>query len=168
MNTKSFLLLLISVLQVVTPSVRLMGQSADSTPACISRGHGASGPIVSGTISNSAASSSGQTIALTVTDSLRGNFAPEETIQVPVDWVPGTPIVMRPPAWYGVRPDVGKHVLIMFFGENSNLRPVCVVDLDSHPMTVNVVKHMLALDNTPNSQKIAAMESALSDPSVAV
>lgn len=168
MKTKSFLLFLIGVLPSFISPVRLAGQVSDSSSACITRGHGAAGPIVAGTISNFATSSTGPTISLTVNGSLRGNFSAGDTIQVPVDWVPGTPIVMRPPAWYGIRSDVGKHVLVMFFGEKGDLRPVCVVDLDSHPTSTDVVKHMIALDKTPNSQKIGAMETALSDRSVAV
>jgi hypothetical protein len=138
--------------------------------ACVTAGFSAGGPIVVGTIANTRIQDSSTAITLFVTDSLRGSLTPGQSVNVPVDWT-GSPNgwVGRPPVWAGVRPEVGKHVLIMFLDSAGALLPKCVLDMDSaDAKAIPVIKRMVDLENTPAAQKLTAMEKALVDPDIAV
>jgi len=146
----------------------LSAQSSSS--GCINTGYAADGAIVAGTITRSEIDPAGHKskVTVTVTDSLHGALGVGDSIRVPVDWTPGTDWELRPAIWLGVRSDVGKHLLLMFWSTSEVLNPACVIDADSDAAALHVVKRMLELDKTPQAQILGAMETALSDPEVAV
>lgn len=162
------------LIRVLIPAVILFASSPlsaqSSSSWCIDRGYAAEGAIVVGSITKSEIDPAGHKskATVTVTDSLRGDLGRGDSITVPVDWTPGTAWEWRPPIWLGVRSDVGKHLLLMFWITSEVLNPACVIDADSDPAALNVVKRMLELDKTPQAQMMSAMETALSDSEIAV
>jgi hypothetical protein len=158
------------LLLVLVASSGLLAQKSDQL--CISNAFDAHGAIVAGTISKLEKNSSHDVshVTLAISDSLRDSAAMGSDADVPVDWAPGVPIMGGGPgAWYGIRPEVGKHLLVMFSGNTAKSLPLCVVDMESAGRDgLATVMRMLALDETPADRKIKAMTAALSDTDMAV
>jgi hypothetical protein len=143
-------------------------------PSCITSGFDAGGPIIIGEIISAQLdlNKGSPSVTVAIKQYIRGPRIDRDIVDVMVDWKPGAnaPYGKRPPIWYSVRPEVKKRVLIMFWKDGTRLfSPVCVLDMDSPDRAaVPVLERMVALSESPADQKVHAMQTALSDPEVAV